>query len=619
MCVFSSLTATINALLTSQMNFGKIVLAIAACICPFMACGTALGALFWMGVRFGSILCVTPFLVLAIGVDDAFLMINSWQRFNRRLKLFPQRDSQGQPKVTDVSKRIEAMLEDIGPSVTITTFTNVLAFGIGALTPTPEIRLFCIGNASAMIVDLIYQITFFGSLMAIVTRREVEKERKSLLDKTADENCSKPLGNSFRNALKSGMDKFCVIICNKCVSALVLALLGIYWTFSIYGTITMRAELRPEQLFTSDSDMIKVLHHRENFITPFYSVCYVFVTRPGNISSSADLRNLHNLVDDFEKLPRSLGRFSTKFWLRDYEQFLESSEDIAEDGNSNEATNRTVVATSARNANELLKFLEWPEFRFWKGFMHYHINERGEVVLDSFFFTTASHAPELNEWSQRAVLMQQWRSAADKHPDLGVGVYEDDAKFLDLIETMATQTIQSSVCTLICMVLVCLLFISQTSAVLIATFSIVSTCIGVLGILSLWGVDLDPIVMSAMIMSIGFSVDIPAHVTYHFYKTSGMTVHGRLQRCLAAIMIPILQAAFSTLLCVLSLLFVPIHMAVVFVKTMVLVVVIGLIHGLIVIPVLFNVISLLSPSRTLTASTKDGRQCQNIGADNTNL
>lgn len=38
--------------------------------------------------------------------------------------------------------------------------------------------------------------------------------------------------------------------------------------------------------------------------------------------------------------------------------------------------------------------------------------------------------------------------------------------------------------------------------------------------LSLLGIDLDPIVMSSMIMSIGFSVDIPAHLSYHFYKSS---------------------------------------------------------------------------------------------------
>lgn len=53
---------------------------------------------------------------------------------------------------------------DTGASITITTLTNALAFSIGALTPTPEIQLFSIGNTVAIIVDYIFEVlTFFIS------------------------------------------------------------------------------------------------------------------------------------------------------------------------------------------------------------------------------------------------------------------------------------------------------------------------------------------------------------------------------------------------------------------------------------------------------------------------
>lgn len=112
-----------------------------------------------------------------------------------------------------------------------------------------------------------------------------------------------------------------------------------------------------------------------------------------------------------------------------------------------------------------------------------------------------------------------------------------------------------------------------------------------LGLLSLWNVDLDPIVMSALIMSIGFSVDIPAHVAYHFFLADEDTTEASLQHCLREIGFPVLQAAFSTMLCVLSLQFSDLHMALVFVKTMSLVIIIGFIHGLVIIPVLYCIIS----------------------------
>jgi predicted RND superfamily exporter protein len=54
--------------------------------------------------------------------------------------------------------------------------------------------------------------------------------------------------------------------------------------------------------------------------------------------------------------------------------------------------------------------------------------------------------------------------------------------------------------------------------VVLATLSIVSICLGVFGFLVLWGIQLDPISMATTIMSIGFSVDFPAHIVYHYYR-----------------------------------------------------------------------------------------------------
>ncbi|EJD76468.1 hypothetical protein LOAG_16597 [Loa loa] len=88
MCIFSTVTTIISSMLLSQFRYFKIVTAIAACVSPLLACSTALGLLLWCGLRFGSILCVTPLLVLAIGVDDAFMMMNYWQQTYHQYRFF---------------------------------------------------------------------------------------------------------------------------------------------------------------------------------------------------------------------------------------------------------------------------------------------------------------------------------------------------------------------------------------------------------------------------------------------------------------------------------------------------------------------------------------------------
>lgn len=174
-------------------------------------------------------------------------------------------------------------------------------------------------------------------------------------------------------------------------------------------------------------------------------------------------------------------------------------------------------------------------------------------------------------------------------------VYSDDALFLDLIEVIPSVTWQSALATLICMAIVCFLYMYDFITVLVATFSICCITLSTFGFLHFWSIEQDPIMMAAVIMSIGFAVDIPAHIAFHYYRTGVTTscidppVHERLKHTLAAVGFPVIQAGTSTIICVCSLLLVPMYMSEVFVKTMFLCITFSLLHGLFIMPVIFNI------------------------------
>ncbi|KAL6729458.1 hypothetical protein Aduo_000509 [Ancylostoma duodenale] len=65
-----------------------------------------------------------PFLVMGIGLDDSLVTLYSWLR---------------QPLRHSPATKLGKVLEEVGPSITTTTLTNVITFLIGWLTPTEEI------------------------------------------------------------------------------------------------------------------------------------------------------------------------------------------------------------------------------------------------------------------------------------------------------------------------------------------------------------------------------------------------------------------------------------------------------------------------------------------------
>ncbi|VDO32175.1 unnamed protein product [Brugia timori] len=201
----------------------------------------------------------------------------------------------------------------------------------------------------------------------------------------------------------------------------------------------------------------------------------------------------------------------------------------------------------------------------------------------SFVITTT--ARNMSEWSNRAEYVDACRTTLRNYPHFNATVYDGDSAVLDLILTAKKDLIGSITVTVICMAIVCLFFIGSKIGVLIIASTILSICFTLVGSLSWWGADMDPVTMVDVLIATGFSVDYTAHIAYKFYKLTGCREE-RIKQSFREMCGPMFQAGISTILCMLPLIFVPTYAILAFAKTVFLDVGLALLHGFFILPIL---------------------------------
>ncbi|KAL5215204.1 hypothetical protein ABZP36_004356 [Zizania latifolia] len=143
--------------LLSLFVSSKVLLGLSGVILVMLSVLGSIGFFSAIGMKSTLIIMeVIPFLVLAVGVDNMCILVHAVKR---------------QPNGMDLEERISTALVEVGPSITLASLAEVLAFAVSAINPMPATRVFSMFAALAILLDFVLQVSAFVALIVLDFRR----------------------------------------------------------------------------------------------------------------------------------------------------------------------------------------------------------------------------------------------------------------------------------------------------------------------------------------------------------------------------------------------------------------------------------------------------------------
>ncbi|KAI0026170.1 patched family-domain-containing protein [Xylariomycetidae sp. FL0641] len=133
----------------------KFTLGLVGILIVLMSITSSIGLFSWAGIKATLIIAeVIPFIVLAVGVDNIFLIVHEFERVNV-----------SHPDAM-VEERVAKALGRMGPSILFSAITETVSFALGAFVGMPAVRNFAIYAAGAVFINALLQMTLFISILS---------------------------------------------------------------------------------------------------------------------------------------------------------------------------------------------------------------------------------------------------------------------------------------------------------------------------------------------------------------------------------------------------------------------------------------------------------------------
>ncbi|XP_070796687.1 NPC intracellular cholesterol transporter 1 isoform X1 [Pituophis catenifer annectens] len=539
----------------------KISLGIAGILIVLSSVACSLGIFSYFGVPLTLIVIeVIPFLVLAVGVDNIFIIVQTFQR-----------DERLQDETLD--KQIGRILGEVAPSMFLSSFSETVAFFLGSLSTMPAVRSFSLFAAVAVFIDFLLQITFFVSLLGLDIKRQ-ESNRCDVLccikgreEISSSHHSKSMLFQFFKNI-------YSPFLLKDWMRPIIISIFVGVLSFSI--AVVNKVEIGLDQRLSMPDDSYLIVYFNDLGKYLHAGPPVYFVLKEGHNYTTPDGQNMvcggmgcdnNSLVQQvFEAAEISSYTrisYAPSSWIDDYFDWIKPQSSCCRTYNTTGAfCNASVVNPSCVRCRPLtkegkqrpegedfMKFLPMflsdnPNPKCGKGghaayssavnFIH-NSSEIGATYFMTYHTVLKTSADFIDALKKARIIAYNITEAmVHKVKNAEVFPYSIFYVFYEQYLTIVDDTIFNLGVSLGSIFIVTMVLLGfEIWAAIIVSFTIAMILVNMFGVMWLWGISLNAVSLVNLVMSCGISVEFCSHVTRAFTISTKATRVERAEEALS--------------------------------------------------------------------------------------